>query len=281
MIAWMMRHFREQPFVMATGLAALIHSAWSLGTLFSGPQPAITADAVLNFGQWVREHALLIAWLIPAFAIAFALDVGQISTSHEIRSGDRSVRKYATFVIFAVATYYLQWLYISHHMPQLALGEGVSDAFTQTATHVRDLAVWVIPALLPASTLLYTLSGGTTHDAPSASRIDPIFAVVLMRSARRDNPEPPVCVRAERKPQPALEAHDAPALPKPSGKVAGHATGENADAVLEENGMFVGVCVHCAERMKPSASERGAKSALAAHKRHHHPDLVVKVTQDA
>ena len=32
------KHLTEQPFILATGLAALVHSTWSLGTLFTGAQ---------------------------------------------------------------------------------------------------------------------------------------------------------------------------------------------------------------------------------------------------
>lgn len=140
-------HVIHQPFVFATGLAALVHSTWSLGTLFSGKQP----DASFSI-----EFA---GWLIPAFLIAFALDVGQIVTSAEIRGGQRTPMKYATFAVFAIATYYLQWLYIAHHMPELALADGVRATWSETATVLRDAAIWVIPALLPLSTLLYTFSG--------------------------------------------------------------------------------------------------------------------------
>jgi hypothetical protein len=140
-------HIFKQPFVFATGLAALIHSTWSLGTLFSGEQPA---------GGWQ-----LVGWLIPAFLIAFSLDVGQIVTSAEIRAGQRSKAKYATFAVFALATYYLQWTYIAAHMPAVKLGAGVRVEWLPFVSLVRDLAVFIIPALLPLSTMLYTSSHTT------------------------------------------------------------------------------------------------------------------------
>lgn len=142
-----LKHILQQPFVAATGLAALVHSTWALGTLFAGEQP----------DGW---H--LLGWLLPALLIAFALDVGQISTSAEIREHGLTWTRGITFVVFAGATYYLQWLYIAHHMPALALAPGVRETWSDFATVMRDAAVWVIPALLPLSTLLYTFSGGKT-----------------------------------------------------------------------------------------------------------------------
>lgn len=144
----LLKHILNQPFIAATGLAALAHSTWSLGTLFAGPEPAQGSPA------WF-------AWLLPALLIAFSLDVGQITTSAEIRAGDRRRAKYATFAVLAMATYFLQWIYIAHHMPLLALAPGVRETWGGFATLVRDSALWVIPGLLPLSTLLYTFSTGS------------------------------------------------------------------------------------------------------------------------
>lgn len=142
-----LQHIVHQPFVFSTGLAALVHSTWSLGTLFAGKEP---------YPQFTPTW---FAWVIPAFLIAFAMDVGQVVTSAEIRAGNRTKTKYLTFAVFAAATYYLQWLYISHHMPSLALADGVRTEWSGHIAWIRDAAIWIIPALLPLSTLLYTLSG--------------------------------------------------------------------------------------------------------------------------
>lgn len=163
------KHVVEQPFVMATGVAALVHSTWSLGTLFSGKQP--TADISIEF----------IGWLAPAFLIAFALDVGQIATSAEIRAGNRTRAKYATFAVFAVATYYLQWLYIAHHMPALELAGGVRGEWSGLATLVRDAAVWIIPAFLPLSTLMYTFSSDHAHVAAVTAPVMPVQVEMPIR----------------------------------------------------------------------------------------------------
>lgn len=145
-----LKHALQQPFIFATGLSAGIHSAWSLGTMFSGnmPQPGLTGHFIF--------------WIVPAVLIAFAIDIGQISTSAEIRAGQHSRAKYGTFVTLALATYYLQFIYIVHHMPALQIAAGVA-LFPSLAELVRNAAVWVIPALLPISTILYTIG---TDDPP-------------------------------------------------------------------------------------------------------------------
>lgn len=159
------KHMIEQPFVFTVGLAALVHSTWSLATLFAGsePDPQFTVE-------WF-------AWVIPAFLIAFALDVGQINTSAEIRAGQRTTIKYVTFGVFAVGTYYLQWLYIAHHMPLLELARGVRMEWSGITGLLRDAAIWIIPAILPLSTLLYTFSGGHEVAQPEIVQVEELRRV--------------------------------------------------------------------------------------------------------
>lgn len=155
--------FMGEIFIVATGIAAFFHSTWSLGTLFAGVQPDPSKDGILSYLLWVGPGAL----------IAFALDVGQIMTSHRIRSGERTKARYATFVMLAFSTYYLQWLYIAHHMPALQLAPGVRESWGGFATLVRDAAIWIAPLLLPLSTILYTLSGQSEKVAPAAPVVLP------------------------------------------------------------------------------------------------------------
>jgi hypothetical protein len=144
------RHTVENPFISATGAAALVHSTWSLGTLMSGKQP--TAEMSVAF----------IGWLVPALLIAFALDIGQIVTSSKIRHDGLTMSRGITFGVFAFATYYLQLLYCIHHVPDMQLATGVRGEWHGLVTLIRDASIWIIPMLLPLSTLLYTLSGKDT-----------------------------------------------------------------------------------------------------------------------
>lgn len=165
-----LKHFTGQPFVLATGIAALIHSTWSLGTLFSGIQPAV--ENISTFIGWIH----FAGWILPALLIAIALDVGQVVTSHEIRTTGLTWQRGLTFFVFAFATYYLQWLYLAHHMPELSLSEGVSDVYRGFALTMRDTGMWLIPLLLPMSTLFYTFSGDTAQKPKikqPSSKIEP------------------------------------------------------------------------------------------------------------
>jgi len=160
-----LRHLATQPFIVATGIAALVHSTWALAIYFSGKLP-VGAD-------WLQ----VLGYYAPALLIAFSLDVGQIVTGIEIRDGHRTWQKYATFLTFAVATFFLQFLYISAHLPEIPLAPGIRSEWVSIIQWIRDLAVFLLPALLPMSTLLYTFSHDevkTVAAAPAGNAIIPV-----------------------------------------------------------------------------------------------------------
>lgn len=170
-----LRHAISQPFISATGLAAFVHSTWALATLFGGQAPPM-------------EFSLAFAyWLIPAMLIAFALDVGQVATSAQIRAGERNWTKYITFGIFAIANYFLQWLYMSHHMPALALADGVRQQWQPVAELIRDASLWIIPAFLPLATWLYTVSESEpSHEPKRTIEIMPVLPVAPQLTEKSD-----------------------------------------------------------------------------------------------
>lgn len=148
-----LKHMSENLFITFTGIAALVHSTWSLGTMFSGIAP--------NGDWWAYA-----AWVLPAFFVAFAMDVGQISTSAAIRHNGLTWQRALAFFVFSVATYYLQFLYIAHHMPALDIASGVSQFHQWAVVTGRDAAIWILPLLLPLSTMLYTISDGDNKEQP-------------------------------------------------------------------------------------------------------------------
>lgn len=159
------RHMSENLFITFTGIAALVHSTWSLGTMFSGVAPS---------GDWWAY----LGWVIPAFMVAFAMDVGQISTSAAIRHNGLTWQRAVTFCVFAVATYYLQFLYIAHHLPMLELAQGLSAVHRDNVKTAVDAAIWILPLFLPLSTILYTLSGGENKEQPIApTHPEPTIAI--------------------------------------------------------------------------------------------------------
>lgn len=157
----MIKHLLINVFVTTTGIAAFFHSTWALGTFFAGLEP--------QQGTWAW-----VWWVIPAALIAFALDIGQISTASEIKRGDRSLAKFITFGVLAAATYYLQFLYMAHHMPALELAPGISAAAQDTAILLRDAAIWLLPALMPISTVMYTLSGGRAESLSTTPIVESV-----------------------------------------------------------------------------------------------------------
>lgn len=257
------QHAIAQPFISATGFAALVHSTWTLGTLFSGPQPASPAIGA-DTTAWLIFILQTAAWHIPAFAIAFALDVGQIVTSHDIRralaTGQKPTRKYATFGVFAVATYYLQWMYCAHHFPLLDLGAGVSDLHTHAAYTLRDLGVWIIPALLPLSTFMYTFSQSAASADESSVQKMHIAPVVSEKPAASVQVERPAAPALPAQTEPMQSTHPQPARANPTGNYTGEASG----AVQQVGDAWVFTCPRCGAS-KSYERESSAVKAAAAH----------------
>lgn len=164
-----LKHMSENLFVTLTGIAALVHSTWSLGTMFSGQAPT---------GDWWAYAG----WVLPAFFVAFAMDIGQISTSAAIRHEGLTWQRAVTFCVFALATYYLQFLYIAHHLPLLNLAQGLSEFHRPNVKIAVDAAIWIMPLFLPLSTILYTLSGGDkkeqAHPEPTLEVSKPAMPLI-------------------------------------------------------------------------------------------------------
>lgn len=220
-----LKHAYQQPLIFATGLAALVHSTWSLGTMFSGEQPAI--ENITTQIGWVH----FAGWIIPALLIAFALDIGQIITSHEIRTRGMTRARGFTFIVFALATYYLQWLYMAHHMPLVELAEGISSIHRDAALWLRNMGLWLIPALLPLSTLLYTFST-ENEEIQQPQKID--TPVITVEQPKRQE------------------------LPEPKEELA-----ELVDTL-----QHISVCPDCGWVSEEKENELSAKRALSAHRLH-------------
>lgn len=218
-------------FIATTGTAALIHSTWSLATFFNGAEPA---PGTLSW----------LFWVTPALLLAVSIDVGQIATSSQIANGQRTRAKYATFGVLAIATYYLQWLYLAHHLPLIDLGAGVNPGVAPFAIGVRDIALWALPGLLPASTLLYT------------------FSYDKVRKERRSS----MTIRQTTQTEVKIERPDASALPSSDAKLI-------APPANSANVAYDAACDDCDWKGSYN-SPRGATNALIAHRRHMHTSEV-------
>lgn len=187
MTNFLKHHIFKQLFVFFTGLAALLHSTWSIGTLFSGVQPEPTIDLINRFPEAIQ----FLGWIVPAFLIALSLDIGQVKTASEIKDGQRHKSKLLTFAVFAIATYYLQWFYLTEHTPTLVASSGIREEWRWSVQLLRDLSLWIIPLLLPLSTIMYTFSDRDPTAVLNEVRGDLVTdAIVIDRSVDPFLPEP-------------------------------------------------------------------------------------------
>lgn len=151
----------------------LVHSTWTFGTLFSGKQPVI--DGTLE--NWISYFL----WVTPALLVALAIDVGQIQTSVKLSHATARSQKITlgiTFITLAMAGYYLQWFHLAHHIPALEFGAGLTEDMRANLEGLKALAIFFVPALLPLSTVLYTLSSDTTTHEKPIPQIDIRFPIL-------------------------------------------------------------------------------------------------------
>lgn len=111
-----------------------------------------------------------VLWIVPGLLLAFSVDVGLLSLAHQIRSGQRNRAKLLTFFVLSLAMAYSQFLYIVAHLPVVAIAAGVRADWQPVLGTVRDLAVVLLPALLPTALILYAFSDRPAAPAESTER---------------------------------------------------------------------------------------------------------------
>ncbi|HEY9658568.1 MAG TPA: hypothetical protein V6C65_08970 [Allocoleopsis sp.] len=235
-----LRHMSENLFVTLTGIAALVHSTWSLGTMFSGQAPT---------GDWIAY----VGWVLPAFFVAFAMDIGQISTSAAIRHEGLTWQRAVTFCVFALATYYLQFLYIAHHLPLLNLAQGLSEFHRPNVKIAVDAAIWIMPLFLPLSTILYTLSGGDKKEQAIAPTL----------------PEPTITIEKLKNEQ----------LPANEENISEYPALTSFDGEIIQEPKYLATCEDCGW-CKEYEHPQSASRALATHKNKHCPNRTPSANRD-
>lgn len=208
-------------FIIGTGIAAFIHSTWAVATYFGGVEP-----------EQFTPHWW--GWMLMGGFVAFAMDVGQVATSALIRAGHNARGYKITFAVFALATYFTQFLYIIAHAPTVQLAPGVAEQYRWIAGAIRDASIFIFPALLPVSTFLYTFSQNAEVPRAKSEKQSAKSAQWVVQ-----NPEQPSTV-------------ETPLLP-PSSALT-----------------FETKCDECEWIGKDYKSQIAADRALRAHKQHQH-----------
>lgn len=177
------KHFKEQPFVVFVALAALPHSMWTIGTYMSGDFP--------RFAAWSDLPAVL-WWLVPALSLAIAFDVGMVVTAGEIRGGNKSRWLVFTFYALSFASYVLQFLYVLPHAPHVPVGTGAQPFVINVGTFIQQVCIFLLPAFLPAATILYTMASHETANVRSDIKIEPLSSPNFNETAISGVPIPEI-----------------------------------------------------------------------------------------
>lgn len=165
-----LKAFLAHVFIVLTGLAALPHSVWSFSIIFNGREPA--------FGPaWF-------GWIFAGAMLGIAVDAGQIVISIQIARGERTVARYIAFGVLTLATFYLQWLFASAHVSHIGIGEGVNQNAVPFVGGLQDAGMWIIPAMLPIATLIYTFGYSPVRRARGTiSASKPQNAIIVEKPA--------------------------------------------------------------------------------------------------
>lgn len=135
-------------FIVFTAVAAFVHSSWVLSTMFGGVEP--------TYDPWILgEH---FKWAVSGWLIAFSLDFGMMTISHDIQEGNGNGWKWVAFFILSFFTYILQLSFMAIHKPPMQLSDGVDPYIGHAAKVVLDYGLYIFPAMLPSSTAIYTLA---------------------------------------------------------------------------------------------------------------------------
>lgn len=158
----------EHTFVTIVGIAAFIHSTWTVATFSGGVAPEVIGGEP---GKLILTILSWLWWVLPGALAAFALEVGQVVTARQIQRGvGRRLTlirwsmnvKTLTFVILSAATYLLQLAYLLHHYPLSPISAGIPVDDVPAANMVMRIIIWGMPLLLPISMLLFT-AGDEVH----------------------------------------------------------------------------------------------------------------------
>lgn len=176
-------------FSIAVSAYAIFHTVGAIGMFLGGNG--------LDFSSVKSALDTLYVYGTALF-FAVSLDVGQISTSFKIqrfhRKGITPYKSYITFAVLGLAIAYLQWFYLVHTMPHLSIAAGVRSNWVNDATWLRDAVLYIFPALLPVTLLLYTFSGDE-EATPQSNQTAPLPAIlnsITSELPQIAEPEPPL-----------------------------------------------------------------------------------------
>lgn len=210
----------SEPFIVAIGVATWAHSAWAWSAAFGVPMRDLQFSS-----NWI---ATLLA-LLPGALMAFAIDVGQIHTVHEIRKGAGGYAMRIMFFVLAGATALMQWIYIVVHFPALTLGAGIRPEWEGGIRIAFDSMVFVLPILMPVAMVLYTF-GAKSNVATKP------------QSAPLEQMQPP--------------------------RIKASHNGASQGAIAQDaNGEWVKTCALCEWESGAKPTERSATNAYNAHTR--------------
>lgn len=156
-------------FVVIVGLAAWLHSSWAFATVIGGSTPVTVIGSVSDLFHWLY-------WYGPGAAAAAAVDVGMINLAAQFKRGQGTRARLTTFAALSVISYVGQVLFSVSHSGAYTPSVGLSEFSASIAAVVWQLFIWLLPATLPVTLILWAWSD---VQAPTVQKSEPETQVII------------------------------------------------------------------------------------------------------
>lgn len=136
----------DHGFVILLSVAAIVHSAWSINSVFSGhePTPMYSSD------WW--------GWYLPGFLMALTIDVGLIQFIFKLQRGARDRALIVGYLLLCALMAFGQFIYVASHMADIVPSAGVASYDLTLTNALIKAALYVYPLALPVVSAIYAFS---------------------------------------------------------------------------------------------------------------------------
>ena len=136
----------DHGFVILLSVAAIVHSAWSINSVFNGAEPT----------PMYSEHWW--GWYIPGLLMAITIDVGLVQFVFKLQAGERSAALIIAYLVLCGLMAFGQFIYVASHMADIQPSAGVAIYDLQLTNMLIKLALYVYPLALPVVSAIYAFS---------------------------------------------------------------------------------------------------------------------------
>lgn len=142
---------------VAISLATMQHTIWSSSFVFEGEYPKTLIEQL---------H-----WIVLGLLIAITIDLGMFLSARYLRNKFK-ISMFISFVIAALASFYMQLIYAAYHTGNFTFGEGVAQPIVALLQPFIEYRTIILPMILPLFAVVYTMSNRETKNDVSIQLVE-------------------------------------------------------------------------------------------------------------